>query len=145
VDGAHVYWSNYVAGTIGRANRNGTGVDQSFISGASVPQGVAVDPPSNRFRFARLILHEAIGTATLVVRVPHPGQLALFGRKVKRATKTVAGDSAQRVKLPIRPKLGARRALNRYGTVRVRVRVTYTPTLGFPRTRSKLVTLRKSG
>ena len=42
--GAYVYWANYTSGaTIGRANLNGTGANQSFISGASEPEGVAVD------------------------------------------------------------------------------------------------------
>lgn len=42
-DAGHVYWPNFYSGTIGRANLDGTGVDQSFISGASFPTGVAVD------------------------------------------------------------------------------------------------------
>jgi virginiamycin B lyase len=40
---AYVYWANRDAGTIGRANLDGTGVNQSFIAGASSPWGVAVD------------------------------------------------------------------------------------------------------
>jgi virginiamycin B lyase len=42
---AFVYWTNYSASAIGRANLDGTGVDQSFITGASAfgPYGVAVD------------------------------------------------------------------------------------------------------
>ena len=49
VDGGHLYWANITleAGktgtTIGRANIDGSGVDQSFIGGASEPYGVAVD------------------------------------------------------------------------------------------------------
>jgi virginiamycin B lyase len=39
----HVYWTNLDADTIGRANLDGTGVNQSFITGASDPAGVAVD------------------------------------------------------------------------------------------------------
>ena len=39
----HLYWANYGTGTIGRANVDGTGANQSFISGASGPVGVAVD------------------------------------------------------------------------------------------------------
>src|SRR5689334_22504129 len=47
--GATVYWGNPIAGggnagtTIGRANNDGTAVNQTFISGASEPTGVAVD------------------------------------------------------------------------------------------------------
>ena len=46
---AYIYWTNFITGTnittdtIGRANLDGTGVNQSFISGASSPIGIAVD------------------------------------------------------------------------------------------------------
>ena len=40
---AFVYWANFGNGTIGRANLNGSHVNQSFITGASAPIGVAVD------------------------------------------------------------------------------------------------------
>jgi hypothetical protein len=39
----HVYWANNSTGTIGRADLDGTGANQSFIGGASGPSGVAVD------------------------------------------------------------------------------------------------------
>src|SRR5262249_36531359 len=43
--GAFVYWANEGDGTIGRANVDGSGVDQDFIPGASgeIITGVAVD------------------------------------------------------------------------------------------------------
>ncbi len=43
VDGQHVYWANSSIGTLGRANLDGSSPDQSFITGASQPHGVAVD------------------------------------------------------------------------------------------------------
>jgi hypothetical protein len=43
VDGTHIYWANGDFGTIGRANLDGTAVNQSFIAGAADPCGVAVD------------------------------------------------------------------------------------------------------
>lgn len=36
---AFVYWTNNSSGTIGRANLDGTGVNQSFITGAYVVPG----------------------------------------------------------------------------------------------------------
>jgi virginiamycin B lyase len=39
---AYVYWTN-APGQIGRANLDGSGANQSFITGANVPIGVAVD------------------------------------------------------------------------------------------------------
>ncbi len=40
---AFVYWANFVGPTIARANLDGSGVNQGFITGASSPVGVAVD------------------------------------------------------------------------------------------------------
>src|SRR5918911_204635 len=40
---AFVYWANSGTNSIGRANLDGTGADQSFITGANAPVGVAVD------------------------------------------------------------------------------------------------------
>jgi virginiamycin B lyase len=39
----HVYWANRTNGTIGRADIGGQNADQSFITGADGPTGVAVD------------------------------------------------------------------------------------------------------
>ena len=39
MDAAHVYWTNSGTGTIGRANLDGTGVNQSFITGAERTRG----------------------------------------------------------------------------------------------------------
>ena len=47
IDGSHIYWtrSGFAAssGSIGRANLDGTGVDQSFIANLDSPVGLAVD------------------------------------------------------------------------------------------------------
>jgi len=40
---AYVYWANLDTNTIARANLDGTGVNQRFITGANEPVGVAVD------------------------------------------------------------------------------------------------------
>jgi hypothetical protein len=46
----NIYWANFggnptTASTIGEANLDGTGVNQSFITGANSPFGVAVSVP----------------------------------------------------------------------------------------------------
>jgi hypothetical protein len=48
VGSPHVYWKNHgfgpiPPGTIGQANLDGTGVNESFITDATTPLGVAVD------------------------------------------------------------------------------------------------------
>jgi virginiamycin B lyase len=39
----HIYWTNFGTGTIGRANLDGTGVNQSFIAASSRPEQVTVN------------------------------------------------------------------------------------------------------
>ena len=39
----HIYWINNTTNTIGRADLDGSNQNQSFITGASGPYGVAVD------------------------------------------------------------------------------------------------------
>jgi len=43
VDGSHLYWTDPEAGTIGRAELDGSNPEPNFITGAGNPQGVAVD------------------------------------------------------------------------------------------------------
>jgi sugar lactone lactonase YvrE len=41
--GAYIYWGNIGTGSIGRANLDGSGSTDTFITGANTPYGVAVD------------------------------------------------------------------------------------------------------
>ena len=41
-DSGHLYWADFNAGAIGRANLDASGVDQRFITGANAPPGMAV-------------------------------------------------------------------------------------------------------
>ena len=43
VNAGHIYWANLNANSVGRANLDGTSPNQSFITGARNPLGVAVD------------------------------------------------------------------------------------------------------
>jgi hypothetical protein len=66
---AYVYWTNYNGGgTIGRANLDGTNVNQSFITGLSYPGAVAVDGShiywSNLYEIGQF-QYGAIGRANL--------------------------------------------------------------------------------
>jgi hypothetical protein len=163
VDGAHVYWGNLGLGdpipsndTIGRANLDGTGVTQSFISAGGDPYDVAVDgalpgvpgsssscpPLPNGFSFGGLKRNLATGTAKLTVRVPGPGELLL------KKTKRVGRDSDQaadagKIRLKVRPRARAKEKLADRGKLKVRAHVTYTPTGGQPNTKSKKLKLKR--
>ena len=62
VDGAHVYWTSADTDTIGRANLDGTGVDRSFIAGASEPEGWRSTAPTS---IGRTCDTDTIGRANL--------------------------------------------------------------------------------
>ena len=78
----HLYWANASTNTIGRANLDGTGVDQSFITGASQPLGVAVD--ANYVYWA----NNVSGTI---------GRANLDGTGVNQSFITLTGISAQNI------------------------------------------------
>jgi DNA-binding beta-propeller fold protein YncE len=101
----------------------------------------AARPPSNRFHFAGLLKNRRNGSAVLFVRVPGPGRLILKGRGVRRLARGV--PRAQRMRLPVKPKVRLRHFLKRHGKGRIRVEVTFTPVGGLPRTLEKPILLKR--
>ena len=153
VDGAHIYWTNSgINATLGRANLDGSGANQVFITGATGPCGVAVDvppsaappaPPSNVFTIGKPKLNLRRGTAQLPVTVPAPGELALSGNGVAaaKAVRVNAVRVQTAVRLLIRARGAKLRKLIRTGRVVVRPKVSYTPDGGDRGTRSTGITL----
>ena len=74
------------------------------------------------------------------MKVGGPGQLTLTGKKTKRQSKTV--KAAGKVKLLVKAKGKAAKALATNGKAKVKFTVAYTPTGGAPATFVKSVTLR---
>lgn len=108
----------------------------------------AVVSPSNTFDVHRAKRNQRKGIAILSVRVPNAGELVLKGKGVKKAgaagaTTSKAVGAPGVVKLRVRAKGAKRSTLERTGRVKVRAKVTYTPTGGDPRTRSTKLTLKK--
>jgi virginiamycin B lyase len=84
--GASIYWTNGAqAGTVGRANPDGTGVNQSFIGGALYPEGVAVYGAhiywANGSTIARANL-DGTGVRTLITGVNGAEGVAVDGSHV---------------------------------------------------------------
>lgn len=129
--------------------RNGNLAD--FQSGSFDPDPdrrlnvTAVFVPTNAFTLRGIGLHRKKGTATLKVKVPNPGELVLSGNGVKRvsATRAVAVTAPGIVRLPIRATGRKREKLNETSRVRVKARITYTPTGGDPSTQSRKLKLKK--
>ena len=87
------------------------------------------------------------GTATLTVTVAHAGELTGAGKGVKVAnaaviSKTVSAPGS--VRLLIKAKGKKKKRLNSTGKVKVKPKITYTPTGGEPGTRSVKVMLKKN-
>jgi hypothetical protein len=102
------------------------------------------------FRLGRLRRNEARGTARLTVRVPGPGKLVLAGKGLRKQraagsvgkARTVV-KTAGKVQLLIKTKGKKRRQLIRAGKVKVKARVTYTPTGGTRGTQTRKLKLIK--
>ena len=107
----------------------------------------AVLEPTNTFALGPITRNNNKGTATLEATVPNPGDLTVGGKGVKSAgggtavtSKAVGGGPVQ---LTIRVKGKKKRKLNDTGKVKVKSKITYTPTGGAPNTQSRKVKLRK--
>jgi hypothetical protein len=101
----------------------------------------AVIEPANAFAFGKVARNRSKGTATLSVSVPNAGDLVVAGKGVKRASTSVTAPGV--VKLKVAAKGKKLRTLNNTGRVRVAAKVTFTPTGGDPKTRSKRLVLKK--
>jgi hypothetical protein len=109
--------------------------------------------PPNTFSFGKVKRNKQTGTATLTVDVSGPGTLLMTGkglvkqrpggtdRAAQVAARTVS--AAGKVKLRVKSKGKKKRKLNRTGNVKVRAKVTYTPTGGEPNTKAKRIKLTK--
>jgi hypothetical protein len=116
-----------------------------FIFNAAVDSvSVVSTPPSNVFERGKLKLNRANGTGTLRVTVPGAGVLKGVEAAAAKATSSKKGGkrlvrpvtlkptAAGTVKVPLRPTRAGRKILKKRGKLRVRVRLTYTPTGGIP-------------
>jgi hypothetical protein len=108
--------------------------------------------PSNAFSFGKLKRKKQNGTATLVVIAPGPGSLTLTGKglvgnraaraeNTSRLAKIV--NAAGPVTLKVKTKGKKKRKLNSDGSVKVRARVTFTPTGGKPKVQVRPIKLLK--
>ena len=101
----------------------------------------AVVEPTNAFAFGKVARSRSKGTATVSVTVPNAGALVVGGKGVKRASRSVTAPGA--VKLKVAAKGKKLRTLNETGKVKVTAKVTFTPTGGDPKVRSKRIQLQQ--
>jgi hypothetical protein len=130
--------------------------DFSFSTGLTPPGRrsniTAVLQPSNTFTIVRVRIFKPRGEATVVINVPNPGTVALSGKGVGATRQFGSGRVPTGVPTPVRAGLvglivttrgKAKKRLFSTGRVRLRPRITYTPTGGDPSTQSRKLKLRK--
>jgi hypothetical protein len=91
------------------------------------------------FGFGRLLRNTETGTATLRVEVPGPGRVVLAGPQLKRVSRRIAHKGT--ATLPIRARGRALRTLRAKGTLKAKIRVTFSPAGGSSRSETTRVTL----
>jgi hypothetical protein len=98
----------------------------------------------NTFSVAKTKRNKKKGTATLTLNLPNPGDLtASGGAKVAGGATSSKAFPAGLAKVVIRAKGKKKATLNETGKVKVRPKITYTPTGGDPGTQTLKVKLRK--
>jgi YVTN family beta-propeller protein len=120
------------------------GVDASVTHAVTaVPPSVepikASLPPSNKFRFGRLLHNRHNGTARLQVKLPAAGYVLLLGNKVHAVTRKSKG--VQWMWLTIHARVELNKRLKKIHRTSVKIRVTFTPNGGAPKTLHRSITL----
>jgi len=116
----------------------GSSPDQTFTLEG---EDLTPSPPSNQFQIGRATRNLARGTARVPVTVPGTGGITLRGPQVIARQRNVLG--ARTVRIVVAARGAAKQRLNRTGTARVKVRVTFRPGGGTARTKTRFVRLRK--
>jgi hypothetical protein len=125
----------------------GSKPDQAFTLGGT-SSTYTPPPPPNSFTLGKPKLNKKKGTAMLPVSVPGAGNLTLTGKGVVKQRPASASLSrvvgaAGTIKLLVKPKGKTKRKLHRTGKVKVKVKITFTPTGGTPNSQFKKIKLRK--
>jgi hypothetical protein len=136
----------------GAAGADGSDIGAVELQLSEAPAALSPQPPSNAFTHGKPKLNKKKGTATIAVTVPGAGTLALTGKNLVtqrpwrrlfgRRPRTVSG--AGTVKLTIKSKGKAKKTVNKKGKVKVKPKITFTPTGGSPASQSLNVTLKKT-
>ena len=119
---------------------NATGGNGTDI-GAVELQSTSQIPP-NDFTLGKVRPNRKKGIATLQVKVPYAGAVALIGSKTTKPSKKTAAGLATIV-LTVKARGKALKQLKKKGKVKLKVKVSYTPTGGAPKTLPKTVKLVK--
>jgi DNA-binding beta-propeller fold protein YncE len=114
----------------------------SVKAATTVEPIAAPAPPSNKFRFGRIVHHLRNGTVRVQVKLPSAGFVLLFGPKVHAVTRKSKGVQTMWLTLHARVRLAKR--LKKTLRAPVKFRVTFTPNGGTAKTVHRSVTLQRA-
>jgi subtilisin-like proprotein convertase family protein len=119
------------------------GADEGQVAGG---WSLNLTAPVNTIKAGKPKLNKKKGTAQIPVTVADAGTLTLKGKGVKSASaskaKAVSGPGT--VKLTVKPKGKTASKLNSTGSATAKVKITFTPNGGAPKTVKKKVKLKKT-
>jgi hypothetical protein len=116
--------------------------DTFHVNPASASTTLEVKP-QNAFKLGKPKLNRHTGGAVLVATLPGPGRLALKGKGIKSEKVKVA--KAGKARLVVRPTGKLAATLKAVGKAKAKLRVTFTPSGGDPKSKSLSLRLARAG
>jgi tricorn protease-like protein len=107
------------------------------------PPLIAPTKPSNKIGFGKVKLNKTKGTAKLSLVLPGAGSVGLSGKGVKKVAKQV--KAAGKLSIPIVASGKAKATLEQTGTVKLALKISFTPVGGSPNTQSHPLKLKLLG
>jgi ABC-type phosphate transport system substrate-binding protein len=107
-----------------------------------------VEKPSNEFSLLRKKISSKNGGATLSVKLPGAGQLEVVGtakagkKQIKVGRTVLNATAAGTFELKLNPSAAAKQQLNKKGSLKVNLSLTFTPTGGDLKSKTDTVTLK---
>jgi Glycine rich protein len=106
------------------------------------PARPSVTKPSNAFTLGKLTRNPRKGTAILAVEVPGPGTLSLTGKGLVEQQRTASRAGSVSLRIAAKGSFG--RKLSSAGQAKLKVRITFTPAGGDPKTLTRTIELIKA-
>jgi hypothetical protein len=111
------------------------------VTAAPAPVPIAA-PAKPTLKFDKVKLNRRKGTASIEVHVSEAGTLAVSGKTVRAVERRASGPGW--LKMPIRAKGKAKKALARKGKARVKAKLFFTALTGVTASRSRAFTLKRT-
>ncbi|MEX2105303.1 MAG: hypothetical protein WD810_00240 [Solirubrobacterales bacterium] len=107
-----------------------------------------VTPPSNQFSLLKKAISSKTGQATISVKLPGAGKLVMVGtaksgkKTIKVGQVVLNANKAGTFKLTLKPSGAAKKALKAKGSLKVALKLTFTPSGGSAKASNSAVTLK---